>query len=104
MGCGLLQGGQQGALSFGVQTSPHRSLDTLKDTSGLQSLVETCQNHMSYCVAYTPAVSKTPPGKTVAPALFRVMQPVSWTSDDLEHWPKVLSIVCGRARHFHGSG
>jgi len=57
-----LQGGQQGALSFGVQTTPGQPLDTLGGKAGVQSFGEACQNHMSYCIAYTPVTTNTPPG------------------------------------------
>jgi hypothetical protein len=59
----LWLGGQQGALSFGVQTSPGQSLDSLAAKSGLQSLGEACQNHMSYSIAYTPVATNTVPGR-----------------------------------------
>lgn len=54
-----MQGGRQGALSFGLQTTPHCTLDALKDKAGL---VEACQDRMSYCIAYTPTSISTPPG------------------------------------------
>jgi hypothetical protein len=58
----LQQGGRQGALSYGLQTSPQHRLDDLTGTAGVQRLAEACQEHMSYCVAYSPLATSTPPG------------------------------------------
>ena len=61
----LLQGGRQGALSYGLQSTPRYKLNNLKDTAGLQCLAEACQERMSYCIAYSPLSTSTPPGDNV---------------------------------------
>ena len=58
----MLQGGRQGALYYGVQSTPRYKLNNLNGTAGLQSLAEACQERMSYCIAYSPLSTSTPPG------------------------------------------
>ena len=58
----LPQGGRQGALSYGLQTNPQHRLNDLTGTAKVQRLAEACQEHMSYCVAYSPLATSTPPG------------------------------------------
>jgi hypothetical protein len=59
----LWMGGRQGALSYGLQSTPRYKLSNLNGTAGLQSLAEACQERMSYCIAYSPLSTSTPPGR-----------------------------------------
>ena len=63
-----MQAGQKGAFSFGIQTTPVRSLKSLDfRQASLQQLWGACQDHLSYAIAYSPTAggpaAAKPPGE-----------------------------------------